>query len=190
MLLFNLLILFLVIVLSYVFKLSETKKYDTQLVFILLTFTVLVMYKTLNYIYNKRETSKALKAIAEKFADNENVFTDFISDTLSDREKILSLEKELKQYKEVYDTNNILNNNLENKIDYAEEAIAKLSDEYVVDLENANPGGDNVQINLEASEEGIRSTESTDALSDRIDTNSVKNAILAFLENVNNELAI
>lgn len=190
MLLFNLLILFLVIVLSYVFKLSETKKYDTQLVFILLTFTILVLYKTLNYIYNKRESSNAIKVIAEKFSSNENIFNDFISETLSDREKILSLEKELKQYKEVYDTNNILNNNLENKIKYAEDAIAKLSDEYVVDLENSNPGGDNLQINLEASEEGIRSTESPDILTNRIDTNSVKNAILAFLGTVSNEISV
>lgn len=186
MLLFNLLILFLVIVLSYVFKLSETKKYDTQLVFILLTFTVLVMYKTLNYIYNKTERSKALSIIAEKFNDTSSL-NNFISDTLSDKEKIITLEKKLKEYEDVYDTKNILNNDLENKIKYAEDVIDKLSNEYIVDLENNNPGGNNPQIVINASEEGIVASENAILQPGQYDTNSVKNTILAFLQNLNNE---
>jgi len=189
MLLFNLLILFLVVILSYVFKLSETKKYDTQLVFILLTFMVLVMYKTLNYIYNKRENFKAIKHIAESFATT-SALNDFISDTLSDREKIIALEKKVKQYEEVYDTSNVLNNDLENKIKYAEDTLSKLADQYVVDLENSNPGGDNVQIGINISEQGLQTSETPDILTSRINTDSVRNTILKFLESIQREYTV
>lgn len=185
MLIFNLLIIFLVIGLSYIFKLTEIKKYDTQLVFILLTFTVLVVYKTVNYLYNKRESFKAVKNLVEKFNDT-MVLNDFISDTLSDREKIIALEKKVKQYEDVYDTSNILNNDLDNKIKFTEDALAKLSDEYIVDLEKSNPGGNNIQIGIEASEEGII-TPPINA-SNNVDTNAVKNTIIKFLEAVNNKM--
>jgi hypothetical protein len=187
MLLFNLLILFLVIALSYVFKIAETKKYDTQLVFILLVFAVLVVYKTLNYLYNKRMNVNAVRAIAETFSVSDSQLNDFIADTLSDREKILALEQKVKQYEEVYGTDQILNNDLENKIKYAEDALSKLSDQYIVDLEKAHPEGEGVQISIEASEEGITTSETTDILSGRIDTDAIKNVILKFLESISSQ---
>ena len=91
----------------------------------------------------------AAAVVAEKFANSDNL-TSFINDTLTDKQKITALENKVKQYEDVYGTNNILNNDLENKISYAEDALTKLSDQYVVDLENANPGGNNVQISIDA----------------------------------------
>jgi hypothetical protein len=187
MLLFNLLILFLVIALSYVFKITETKKYDTQLVFILLVFAVLVIYKTLNYVYNKRMNINAVRRIAETFATSDSKLNDFIADTLSDREKILALEDKVKQYEEVYGTNQILNNDLENKIKYAEDSLRKLSDQYIIDLENATPEGEGVQIALEASEEDITVSETPELSSGTVDTDAVKNIILKFLESISRD---
>ncbi len=46
---YDLLILLLIVGFSYVFKLSHTKNYDSQLVFILLSFITLVVYKYLMY---------------------------------------------------------------------------------------------------------------------------------------------
>jgi hypothetical protein len=184
MLLFNLLILFMVIILSYIFKLSEVKKYDTQLIFILLIFTILIMYKTLNYIYNKKENNKSLKMIVEKFTTATNL-NDFISDTLSNKEKIISLQNKIKQYEDVYDVGNVLNNDLENKIKYSENALSKLSDQYIIDLENANPSGNNVQISIDASDEGIITETPIIQPIQNINTDSIKNIILQFAENLN-----
>jgi hypothetical protein len=186
MLLFNLLILFLVIILSYIFKTAEIKKYDTQLVFILLVFGVLLTYKILNYFYDKRVNTNAIRAINEKFNNTANL-NDFIADTLSDREKIISLEQKIKQYEDVYDTTKILNNDLDNKIKYAEDTLSKLSDQYIVDLEKGTPAGEGVQISLDVSEDGATSSESPDILTEKISTDSVKNVILAFLEGIKKE---
>jgi hypothetical protein len=188
MLLFNLLILFLVVILSYVFKSAEIKKYDTQLVFILLVFGILLTYKTLSYFHDKRMNANAVRAIAERFSNTDNL-NDFIADTLSDKEKIIALEQKVKQYEDVYDTTQILNNDLDNKIKYAENALSKLSDQYIVDLEKGKPSGDGVQISLDVSEEGVESTETPDILTNKISTDSVKNVILSFLESIKKEYA-
>jgi hypothetical protein len=189
MLLFNLLVLVLVIILSYLFKILEHKKYDTQLIFILLVFTILIVYKMLNYLYNKKENKAAIRTIAEKF-NSDSQLNDFISDTLSDREKIIALQKKVKQYEDIYDTNNILNNNLENKIKYAEEALSKLSDQYIVDLERARPEGEGVQIEIDGSEEGIISKDTPDILTSKIDTDSIKNVIIKFLESIEKKYTV
>ena len=48
----NLLVILLVVILSFVFKITDVKKYDNQLVFIILTFTVLILYKYIYIIYS------------------------------------------------------------------------------------------------------------------------------------------
>ena len=179
MLVFNLLILFMVIILSYVFKVSQTKKYDTQLVFILLSFTILVLYKSLNYIYNKkvRETT-AVKHLSEYFTGNTTALNNFISDTLSNEEKIRILEAELNRYRTSYGVNNILDNNLEYKIAELNEAKNKLAHEYNTDVAN-NPTGDGLQISVD-TEKGDISLSSSSA-TQNVNTDAVKQVISRFL---------
>lgn len=190
MLAFNLLILCMVIILSYVFKVSQIKNYDSQLMFILLVFTILVLYKTLNYIYNKREKTHAMQSIAENF-NNEEIMTNFISDTLTNEQKIKMLEEKVKNYEAAFGTNSIVNNNLDLQISNLENAISKLSNEYNQDIENARPAGNAPQISITASDEDLSIESGEDSSTNinygNVNTDSVAKAIKAFLTGIQSD---
>jgi hypothetical protein len=61
---YDLLILLLIVGFSYVFKLSHTKNYDSQLIFILLSFITLVIYKYL--IYKQLRNSEGYQDFTDK----------------------------------------------------------------------------------------------------------------------------
>lgn len=126
MIVVNFIIICIIVILSYVFSMAEVKKYDTQTMFIILSFTVLILYRLVNHVYHKNNMVK------EKFNVNE-----FINDTLSTKEKIKFLENKIKLYEDTYGSYNILNdNNLENKIQAVDSAISNLSAEYDDSLES------------------------------------------------------
>jgi len=191
MLAFNLIVLCMVIILSYIFKVSQIKKYDPQLMFILLTFTILVLYKTLNYIYNKQNNATAIKAISEQF-NNSNTMNEFIADTLTNEQKIKVLEDKLKNYESAFGTNSIVNNNLELQISNLESAISQLGNEYNQDIENSQPAGNAPQISITGSNEDLNvSTNDDDGTPNinygAVNTDSVAKAIKAFLTHIQSD---
>lgn len=185
MLLFNLLILFLVVVLSFLFKLGEVNNYDTQLIFILLSFVVLVMYKTLNNIYNDKEKKAGLRKKLESFLMDENKLNEFINDTLTNTEKIRILENELENYRKAYGTDSILNNNLDVKIADLNNAISKLNDSYLADMERANPAGLGPQLSVSGSSEApILKVQNGDESPTTIDDAKLQEIISQFITNL------
>ena len=126
MIVVNFIIICIIVILSYIFNMAEIKKYDTQTMFIILSFTILILYRLINHVYYKNTIVK------EKFNVN-----DFINDTLSTKEKIKFLENKIKLYEDTYGSYNILNDdNLENKIQAVDSAISNLSAEYEDSLES------------------------------------------------------
>ena len=181
----------IIIILSFIFKVLEHNKYDTQLVFIVLSFLYIIIHRTINVIHNNKNKNKTLIQIKEMF--NSNVIDDYVMDTLNKDEKLRLLENELDFYKKNYGSNNIVNDNLNLKINNLESSINKLNDIYSSDIINNNPAGEGKQIIIEGSQptdEELNNERLLKAEQLEINTDAVKNILVNTLSKLNNEIVI
>lgn len=139
----NLLVILLVVILSFVFKVTDVKKYDNQLVFIILTFTVLILYKYINQYQNKCKRD-------EGFADimNSDDMTSFINNKDNLEEELAKYKQLVTEYENKYDINvNVINENdiarLENNLDNLtrnvnRDLVREVPDNFIY-INNSNP---------------------------------------------------
>ena len=109
--LYDLLILLLIVAFSYVFKLSQTKNYDSQLIFILLAVLVIVIYKYTMY----RQLAKNSSPTAEGYQD----FTDEINKFLNKDVPQGATQSSINEYKSGLAK-------LQDKVDLMNEYLAEL----------------------------------------------------------------
>lgn len=107
---YDLLILLLIVAFSYVFKLSQTKNYDSQLIFILLAVLVIVIYKYATY-----------RQLAKQSASNEGYqdFTDEINQFLNKDVPQGATQSSINEYKTSL-------GKLQDKVDLMNEYLAEL----------------------------------------------------------------
>lgn len=181
----------IIIILSFVFKVLDDNKYDTQLVFIVLSFLYIIIHRTIYVIHCNNNKKQTLTKIKEMF--NNDIINDYAMDTLNKDERIRLLENELDFYKKNYGTNNIVNDSLDLKINNLETSINKLNDVYGSDIINNNPEGDGHQIvingsqpdNSELNNEILLETQQLN-----INTDAVRNLLIDTLKKINNEIVI
>lgn len=180
MLLFNLLILLLVIILSYIFKLAEIYNYDTQLIFILLTFTVLIFYKLLYYKYN------IIKKKKENF--NADKLNSFIDDKLTIEEELQQYKNKIEEYERIYGVKDILNKDISNDIYNLDNNISKLQTDINKDINKYNNGPNIIINNSEPNQNNKIDGDKTDTGKSNIvnvTTDTIKKALIDYLKSIN-----
>ena len=144
----NLLVILLVVILSFVFKITDVKKYDNQLVFIILTFTVLILYKYINQYQNKCKR--------DDFTDvmNSNDMNIFINNKDNLEEELAKYKQLVTEYEKKYDIDvDVINENdiarLENNIDNltrnVNRDIAREEPSNYIYINNSEPSAPNVE---------------------------------------------
>lgn len=177
---YNLIIVLIIIILSFIFKLQEINKYDTQLIFIILSFLIIIIYKSIEYTYGKRENKKNIE---EELFTNSNV-NEFINDTMSDQEKIIYLQNKLNDYEKIYG-NKILDNNLNDQIVTLQEAITNL--EY---LNSSNTNEANTSSNpiIITNDNIIENTVTNEPAKLNVNTDAIKQMLINTLEELKHSL--
>jgi hypothetical protein len=182
---------FIIIILSFVFKILDDNKYDTQLVFIALSFLYIIIYRTINVVHCTKNKKHTLSKIKEMF--NSNIITNYAMDTLNKDERIRLLENELDFYKKNYGTNDIINDSLDLKIDNLESSINKLNDIYGSDIINNEPEGEGNQIIINGSQPDsseLNNERLLEAKQLNINTDAVRNLLIDTLKRINNDIVI
>lgn len=131
--LYDLLILLLIVAFSYVFKLSHTKNYDSQLVFILLAVLAVVIYKYAMY----RQLSQS-----EGYQD----FTDEINNFLNKDVPQGASQTSINEYKSEL-------GKLQDKIDMMNEYLAELKNSSANKADDGLDGSTSSELNIQASQQ-------------------------------------
>lgn len=131
--LYDLLILLLIVAFSYVFKLSQTKNYDSQLIFILLAVLVIVIYKYTMY----RQLAKT-----EGYQD----FTDEINKFLNKDVPQGATQTSINEYKSSLAQ-------LQDKVDLMNEYLAELKNTGSQTAADGLDGSKASELNIQASQQ-------------------------------------
>ena len=188
----NLLVILLVVILSFIFKVSEVKKYDSQLVFIILSFTVLILYKCISQYNNKCNVDPFVNDLMDN--DNANM-NDFINNKDNLEVELAKYKKLVNEYENKYDINiNQINENdiirLENNLDTLtknvySDAAREITDEYIM-IDNSEPDK-TITLTTEDSESNTVNNISSGV--ENIGTETVFKALQQLLKN-NSEIIV
>lgn len=141
----NIIIILIIIIFSFLFKMREIKNYDTQLLFIILSFLNIIIYKSIDYAYNNIHNT-------ETFVNNEEEQNTEFTNTKDTDVLINELQEKVQLYENQY---GVISSNdielLESNIKLLEDRVNELKEKAINSKQQTSSSEDK----LEAADEGV-----------------------------------